>query len=165
MQSMVLSRESISPEYAIIVILVRPLCAPSSIVIHSVRYRYPPIKLCLQLSSAPRVRRELYSTLTTRVRVSYLSGSLCLQAPISRSQSLKLSRRPQLYTFQWESNPNTAENPHSLISIGYIPQLIHLGVVNRSQIPQGGSGGKYKPLRASASVASSTLRSTFHHQQ
>ena len=40
-----------------------------------------------------------------------LFGSLCFHTPISRSQSIRLSRRPQLYTLQWESSPNTATKP------------------------------------------------------
>ena len=36
-------------------------CVRSSPLRHSLRYRYPPY-LCLQYSSAPRVRRALYST-------------------------------------------------------------------------------------------------------
>ena len=45
-----------------------------------------------------------------------LFGSLCFHTPISRSQSLRLSRRPQLYTSQWESSPNTATKPTPLPS-------------------------------------------------
>ena len=45
-----------------------------------------------------------------------LFGSLCFHTPISRSQSLRLSRRPQLYTLQWESSPNTATKPTPLPS-------------------------------------------------
>ena len=60
MQSVVLSLESVSSVYAA-VIPVRPLFPPLRHSFCQV-YRYPYIKLCLQLSSAPRVRRELYST-------------------------------------------------------------------------------------------------------
>ena len=56
-------------------------------VIHSVRDRYPYIKLCLQLSSAPRVRRELYSTTSTcfyiQLELIFLHFLQFLGTPIS----------------------------------------------------------------------------------
>ena len=63
MQSMVLSRESISSVYAL-VILVSPHF------VTSVFYRVPASALtCYRYSPAPRARRELYSTLTINVFV------------------------------------------------------------------------------------------------
>ena len=54
--------------YAQYSVLYSVTCALRHFVIHSVWCRYPTTKLCLQLSSAPRVRRELY--MTDKLKVS-----------------------------------------------------------------------------------------------